>query len=843
MASTDLNIAAHPADHPDMAIQLSGPALDTSDLIEQLGDAVVATDLEGRITYCNAAAEELYGYSAEELIGNHMAMLTPEATAELAVIERNRVLAGETRRLIGHVLTRSGQVHAVALTLTPLRDAGGAIVGSVGVARDVSAQLLRERQHEFMSRLVGETDTVAVVGTDRDGLITVFNRGAEELLGYSAEEVVGILNGMVLLDPEEIERRAEAYGGSSAFARARSGDREEGVWTYIRKDGTKVEVLLTIRAIFNQFDEIEGFISVGRDISELRQIELARMHAEERFRIAFEHAPIGLAITSLEGPTAGCWTQTNPALARMLGWQPGELDGALIDAVTHPEDRRHTDGFIDDLRQQQPIVVEKRFIRKDGSFVWAYVSSTPVPSLHGGPASYSVTQVLDISERRQFEQQLHYLADHDPLTGLYNRRRFEAELERTVVDARATDGSAALLVLDLDGFKVANDRFGHSVGDDLVTHVGRLLRQSVRKTDFIARLGGDEFAIIVRDCKATEAIAVAEKVLEAIRTRGLVVTPKGTARVTTSIGIAHYPPGCRFTADEWAVGADTAMYDAKADGRNRYAVYSPDGQRRAEGAERDSWFSRLRRALDEDRFVIHAQPIVPICSAGLPRYELLIRMVDDSGEIVPPGAFLLNAERFDLIGEIDRWMLRRAIELLHQHAQAGNDISVSVNLSGKTMNDLELAGDLGEMLKATPIPSGRLVVEVTETAAIVNIERARELARQLRQMGCLFALDDFGSGFSSFYYLKHLEFDYLKIDGEFIVNLVDTSTDQLLVQAVVDIARGLGTQTVAEFVGDDATVELLRQLGVDYGQGYHLGRPVAVEELLPSLSDCDPEVI
>jgi EAL domain-containing protein (putative c-di-GMP-specific phosphodiesterase class I) len=251
--------------------------------------------------------------------------------------------------------------------------------------------------------------------------------------------------------------------------------------------------------------------------------------------------------------------------------------------------------------------------------------------------------------------------------------------------------------------------------------------------------------------------------------------------------------------------------------------------------ERDPWFSRLRRALDEDRFVLHAQPIVPICSAGLPRYELLIRMLDDNGEIVPPGAFLLHAERFDLIGEIDRWVISEAVSLLHQHARVGNDFSLSVNLSGKTMNDLDLAGDLGEMLKARPIPPGRLVVEVTETAAIVNIERARELAQQLRQLGCLFALDDFGSGFSSFYYLKHLEFDYLKIDGEFITKLVSTETDQLLVQAVVGIARGLGTQTVAEFVGDTETVTLLEQLGVDYGQGFHLGRPAPVETLLPQL--------
>jgi len=826
-----------------MATQVSSPALDAIELIEQLGDAVVAANLDGKITYFNAAAEELYGHSAEEIVGQDLSLLAPDGTSQLLTTERNRVLGGETRRVTAHILTRSDTVAVAAVTLSPLRDVAGHIVGTISVTRDVSAQVLRERQHEFMSRLVGETDTVAVIGTDRDGVITMFNRGAEELLGYTADEVVGVLSGVVLLDAEEMERRARDSVDGAAFKLARSGELEEGIWTYVRKDGSKVEVLLTVRAIFNQFEEIDGFISFGRDVSALREVELARVQAEERFRIAFEHAPIGLAITSLEGPSAGHWSQTNPALARMLGWLPGELDGKHIDEVTHPEDRVLTEGFLSDLRHQQPIVVEKRFARKDGSYVWAYVSSTPVPSLHGGPASYSVTQVLDISERRQFEQQLHYLADHDPLTGLYNRRRFEAELERAATEARKSEGSAALLVLDLDGFKVANDRFGHSVGDDLVTHVGGLLRHSVRKSDFIARLGGDEFAIILRDCKAPEATAVAEKVLETIRSRGLIVTPKGTARVTTSIGIAFYGAGCSYTADEWAVGADTAMYDAKADGRNCYAVYTPDGQPRAEGAERDSWFSRLRRALDEDRFVIYAQPIVPICSAGLPRYELLVRMVDDSGEIVPPGAFLLNAERFELIGEIDRWMLRRAIQILHEHACAGSDISVSVNLSGKTMNDLELAGDLGEMLKATPIPPGRLVVEVTETAAIVNIERARELARQLRQMGCLFALDDFGSGFSSFYYLKHLEFDYLKIDGEFIVNLVGTATDQLLVQAVVDIARGLGTQTVAEFVGDDATVELLRQLGVDYGQGYHLGCPAPVETLLPTLPVSGSEAI
>jgi diguanylate cyclase (GGDEF)-like protein/PAS domain S-box-containing protein len=817
-----------------MAIEVSGLALDATDVIEQLGDAVVATDLDGRITLFNAAAERLYGYSPEEIIGQSVSVLTPEPIADQAELERGRVQSGETRRLIGHVLTRSGNICGVELTLSPLRDSSGAIVGSMGVARDVSGRMLRESQLEDMSALAAETETVAIVGTDRDGLITIFNRGAEELLGYKAEEMVGRLNGLILLDPKEIQRRSEANGGASAFQRSHQGERDEDIWTYIRKDGTRIEVLLTIRANFNRFGEIDGFLSFGRDISVMQKAEIARMQAEERFRTAFEHAPIGLAITSLEGPNAGCWTQTNPALAHILGYEPGELDGTSIDSATHPDDRHYTPRLLVELREQ-PIAVEKRFACKDGSYVWTFVSSTPVPSPHGGPASYAVTQVMDISERRHFEQQLRYMADHDPLTGLHNRRRFEAELERVIGVARARNEYAAVLVLDLDGFKSVNDRFGHAVGDDLVTHIGGLLRRSVRKLDFIARLGGDEFAIILRDCKPKQATEIAEKVLSTIRNRGVVVTPQGTARVTTSIGIALFQPGSACSADELVVSADSAMYNVKADGRNGYAIYSADTRPYGTTEERDSWFSRLRRALEEDRFVLYAQPIVPIYSAGLPRYELLVRLLDDSGEIIPPGAFLPNAERFDLIGEIDRWVLRHAISLLHQHANAGNDFSLSVNLSGKTMNDLDLAGDLGEMLKENPIPPGRLVVEVTETAAIVNIERARELSKHLRQMGCLFALDDFGSGFSSFYYLKHLEFDYLKIDGEFIINLVSSATDRLLVQAVVDIARGLGTQTVAEFVGDDETVELLRQLGVDYGQGYHLGHPAPVQELLPQL--------
>lgn len=565
--------------------------------------------------------------------------------------------------------------------------------------------------------------------------------------------------------------------------------------------------------------------------------------SEDRFRVAFEYAPIGLAIMGIDDADHGRFLHTNPALARMLGREPGELDGVLARDVTHPDDVGIAAQFFRESRSGSHQA-EKRYMHRDGRPVWALITVTAVPAVDGDEPDYCVAQVLDISERKRFEAQLRHLADHDPLTGLLNRRSFETELERALEDARCRGRAGALLVLDLDGFKFVNDRFGHAVGDELLIQIGMLLRQCAHEGDLIARLGGDEFAIVARDCTLTAAVALAERILAMVRSRGVVVSERATARVTTSVGIVPLEPRVEATADELEVAADTAMYQAKTDGRNGYAVHAPTaaplpvpGCRSGQsGGERDSWCARLRRALDEDRFVLHAQPIVPICGADAGRYELLLRLRGDDGELVPPRAFLFEAERFDLIGEIDRWVLERAARLLHAHTDAGHELRLSVNLSGKTIDDLGVAGDLAQILSEYPVPAGHLAVEVTETAALVNIDRVRELARELRKLGCGFALDDFGAGLASFSHLKQLEFDYLKIDGEFITKLLAGGVDHLLVEAVVGIARGLGTETVAEFVGDDATVALLRKLGVDYGQGFHLGHPGPLETVLPCLT-------
>ncbi len=713
----------------------------------------------------------------------------------------------------------------------------------VGTTQDVTSQRMLEREltdaRDLFSGVLDAATETMILSTDADGVIRVFNRGAERMLGYRAQDVVGIAKPEIFHDPAEVAQRADEMGVQPSFEvfvkAAREGRADSREWTFIRKDGSTLTVSLTITATRNTDGAVTGYIGVAVDVSEARAAELAKGQAERRFHAAFEHAPIGVALIDLRGSKRGSFIQTNPALTRLLGRQPGELDGMSIAHVTHPLDHDRLEDKLDALILGQSVTIEKRFVHADGHELWAMVSCTPIPADNGAEGEYAVAQIVDISERRRFEKQLRHLADHDALTGLYNRHRFESELERIVSDAHRYGRRAALLMLDLDGFKFVNDRFGHPVGDELVSRIGGLLRSTVRTTDVVARLGGDEFAIILQEAGEKQAVTVAENILDAIRRRGVVTQELRHARVTASVGITTLDQYCQLTGEELIVEADIAMYDAKAAGRNRHAVYDRSASRRETDSKHHAWLDRLRSAVDNDLFVLFAQQITDISGSGTTQFELLLRMRDEFGDLIPPAAFLYNAERFDLMGDIDRWVLRNAVKLLHDHHNAGNDISLAVNLSGKTMNDVALPADLAVMLAEHPIQEGRLIIEVTETAAIVNIDRARELARELRQMGCRFALDDFGAGFASFYYLKHLAFDYLKIDGEFIKKLTSTPTDQLVVRAVVEIAKGLGTETVAEFVGDEETLDMLRDFGVDYGQGFHLGRPGPLAENLPPL--------
>ena len=439
-----------------------------------------------------------------------------------------------------------------------------------------------------------------------------------------------------------------------------------------------------------------------------------------------------------------------------------------------------------------------------------------------------VTSILrDVTERRRFESQLRHLADHDHLTALFNRRRFEEALSEYAAYAARYSRHGAVLLLDLDRFKYVNDFHGHSAGDEVVRMIGRALTRVIADTDVVARLGGDEFAVLLKETSREGAEATADALLTAVRAQEFAIGP-ATVSITASIGVVPFGESEAHAEGLLAV-ADMAMYAAKEAGGDRLHVSDGDDERvaghaGAPGRGRSDPPRARRGAL---RPVLAADHRAGNGQAT--HHELLVRMIGTDGEVIPPAAFIETAEHFNLIQELDRWVVRTAIHRLA--ADEDTSYRLEVNLSGKSIGDPELPELIEREIAATGVDPGRLVFEITETAAIANMDHARAFAERLRKLGCRFALDDFGAGFSSFYYLKHLPLDYVKIDGDFIRNLTGSVTDQLVVKSIVDIARGMGMKTIAEFVENAETVEMLREKGVDYSQGYHHGRPEPMRRL------------
>ena len=424
-----------------------------------------------------------------------------------------------------------------------------------------------------------------------------------------------------------------------------------------------------------------------------------------------------------------------------------------------------------------------------------------------------------LAARVEAERNLVWLADHDPLTNLYNRRRFQEVFDRMLALSTRYRRTGALLFLDLDQFKYVNDLSGHQAGDALLLLVASSLRDAIRHSDVLARLGGDEFALVLPEGGAEQAVYMANKLQHDLRQVDF-STGGHTHKISCSIGITLFPDH-GSDMNELLANADMAMYQAKEAGGGRWHLYAADEQAKEVLASRAKWRERITQALIDDAFELHFQPIYDIRARRVTRYETLVRMRDNHGRLVFPDHFVPVAEQSGQIREIDRWVIRESIERVSERP----GLSLSVNLSGRVLDDPLLLQWFHEELHRSGIDPSALIVEITETAAVANVQDAIQFMREIKALGCRFALDDFGSGFSSFAYLRQLPVDIVKIDGGFIQNLAASTEDQLFVKALTDVAKGLGKITVAEFVENAETLTLLEKFGVDYAQGYHIGRP------------------
>ena len=550
---------------------------------------------------------------------------------------------------------------------------------------------------------------------------------------------------------------------------------------------------------------------------------------------AFADAGIPMAFVAASGERGalGKILSANGAMASFTGRSQAAMAGLAFAELVHRNDVAIGEDQIARLRSGEidSCSFEKRFEHADGHRTWGLMTIAPAQGNSSGLVGALIVQVHDISERKHFVGQLEYFADHDPLTSLYNQRRFRIEVDRQLAYGRRHGGGGAVLMLDLDHFKTINDQFGHAAGDALIIAVATALVANSRETDVIARLGGDEFAILLPEVELSQAADHAESILEALRE----VVVEGAAQgmtVAASCGVAGFQCGDGQCADDVLINADLALYQVKESGRGRVQVFHSDSGLHEKVHARLLWSERIRDALDNDGFALHAKPVIDLDTNEVAFYELLIRLRAPGGILIPPSVFLYTAERFGMAVAIDEWVTGRAIQLLEEMDPA-HPLALGVNISGASLLGEQFITFLRARLASTSFPPHLLIFELSEAVAMANLEGARLLKQSLVKLGCRLALDDFGAAFGSFFYLKHLRVDVLKIDGDYVRGLGTDNdpTDCLIIEALVKLAEGLGAIVVAEFVGDQETREKLLAMGVRLGQGAFLGPSCDIGEI------------
>lgn len=543
--------------------------------------------------------------------------------------------------------------------------------------------------------------------------------------------------------------------------------------------------------------------------------------------------PMAFVAPSNEPGGLGKILSANGAMAFFTGRNQDSLQGLSFANLLHRNDIPLSEDLIARLRsgEMETCSFEKRFEHADGHRTWGLVTVAAANTSSREMQDALIVQVQDISERKHFVGQLEFFADHDPLTSLYNQRRFRIDLDRQLAYGRRHGGRGAVLMLDLDHFKTINDHYGHAAGDALIIAVASALQKISRETDVVARLGGDEFAILMPESSLKDAETHGHKVLQAVADVRL--EQEGThIYVAASCGVAGFEANDGQCADDILINADLALYQAKETGRGHVHVFMGESALHEKVTARLLWSERIRDALDHGGFVLHAKPVIDLLTDEVSFYELLIRLKGPGGILIPASVFLYTAERFGMAVEIDEWVSGQAIALL-EHMDHASPIALAVNVSGASLQGDRLIGTLRRQLATCTFPRNKLIFEVSEAVAMANLERARQFGRSLAELGCRLALDDFGAAFGSFYYLKHLPVDLLKIAGEYVRGLgtENDPTDRLIIEAVVKLARGLGTTVVAEFVGDLETRQELIGMGVELGQGAFLGPARNVDDI------------
>jgi diguanylate cyclase (GGDEF)-like protein/PAS domain S-box-containing protein len=645
------------------------------------------------------------------------------------------------------------------------------------------------------------------------------------MLGYDEAEVGQAPDWRTLVHSDDMSRvqaaiRDHVAGKTPIFESLHRMRHATGEWRW---------VISRAKAKVDDKGRLLRLVGVELDITERKLYEEALFREKESAQITLQSIGDGVITTDAKGVI----DYLNPVAEALTGWRLEDSQGRAIEEIF----RAFHEETCEPLENPLAVAIRRTrsiksvrpmlLIRRDGNEI--YVESTASPIRDGsGAVSGGVLVFHDVSEARELNRRLSYHASHDVLTGLVNRREFENRMERALKSAKARETSYALCCLDLDQFKIVNDTCGHSAGDALLGQVGALLKSKVRWRDTLARLGGDEFGILLESCSLDEAMRTAESLREALRNFKFTWEER-TFRLGASIGVV---PISADNADVASVlsAADSACQAAKEAGRNRVHSFEENDIDLMRRRREMQWAARINNALEEGRFELFRQTILPLqhTEEGA-HYELLLRMRDETGKIVAPDNFITAAERYGITPSIDRWVIENAFRWLVSEADEREKLSMcSINLSGQSLGDDKFLPYVIDQFHRSGLDATKICFEITETAAIASFSQANRFIQALKELGCKFALDDFGTGLSSFGYLKHFPVDFLKIDGSFVKEILHDPIDREMVRSINEIGHLTGKQTIAEFAENNEIINMLRSLGVDYAQGYGVSQPQRV---------------